>query len=371
MVNLRQVSRTAHKPSLTDHPFHIYMLIPVRCIFPASTLSTKRRRDECDDETQIDLSEEPSPDDIPIDPVLLAEGNHLVNIITGFGEDTTLTEGAEDAIFDRTIDPDAFSPLHTSEMSTLEYVKFLSTINVVRNASIASLGSSRSPGALLAYSGNSRDTPRLFEMLCKNVQYGCDYTHPVPAKLDLHAVRCTYTSPPKVPRKEEMFLCDICPAKYDTEHSLKGHIKMKHDWQPRTCPNPRESCDPNYIFQTASEFSKHCADFHKQRLLSKPTRCPVAGCPSEKTYELYDTLRQHLARNHKLNAKESRQYLPPKRKRSKFAQRCPVQGCSSSSVWPSLTGLRKHLKTHQLPTDELDQYLSAAKNADLAGSGVA
>lgn len=233
------------------------------------------------------------------------------------------------------------------------------------------LGSSKRPGALLAYSGNSRDTPSLFEMLCKNVQFGCDFTTPVSAALNLHQVRCTYTSPHKVPRKEEMFLCDICNVKYDTEKSLNVHIGKKHQWQSRKCTNPRGTCDPNYIFQTVSEYDKHCREFHLgNSLLFKPTRCSVPKCLNEKVYEHYDTLRSHLNRSHKLNAKESKQYLPSFQK-PRFAQRCLVQGCYSSSVWPSLSALRKHMITHKLPTDELDQYMSAAKNADLAWSGVA
>ena len=128
------------------------------------------------DGSQIDLEEQPLDNDalngidVPIDPALLAEGNDLADVIAGV-EEQTLNEAAEEAVFDNITHSNSDSAGSIFNVNGLEYVKLLSSINVVRIRSPVKQGLRQS--FFGSFAGNSRDPPTFFMHKCKNPPNGC------------------------------------------------------------------------------------------------------------------------------------------------------------------------------------------------------
>ena len=299
--------------------------------------------------------------EIPIDPELLAQGMSLANTIAG-ASDEELPDAVEDAIFDRIVDPDAHSQHCKFSLDPLEYVIFLSTTNVIRNQFIAMRKASERPELLQPFAGNSRDAPTLFMIQCKNHVFGCSYTSANMTGLTRHEINCQLTSFDTL-KPAKSFTCPKCSKGYTTKEGMDRHFKRAHEpWVPKTCKQPRETCDTTVLYSTQIEYARHMKQYHHGTfLLFNPGRCTVPGCSVNTVYQRYDALRSHLVSFHKFNAKDSRPYLPTFPKKKKFVERkCPVEGCKSKASFQARLDLKRHLQSrlHDLTVDEIDSYLS-------------
>ena len=77
-------------------------------------------------------------------------------MITGTGPET-LPDTTEDAIWHHVLDSNSPSALSIFHVSGTEYVRILSSINIIQNQKLAS----RPPSHLAEYAENSRDPPTL------------------------------------------------------------------------------------------------------------------------------------------------------------------------------------------------------------------
>ena len=220
----------------------------------------------------------------------------------------TLTEAAQDAIFTRIVDG-ARSTHPRLMLSPLEFVKFLSTINVVHHQRMAGGPLSNRPARLESYCGNSRDSPSLFQKQCRNVNLGCNYVTVREDALRRHEATCTRTSESAPSTKS--FPCPHCPLAYTRKSGLTTHIRSKHDdYVPKACQHPRETCDPD-IFPNKAEFDKYVKEHYKSNDIEayQPAPCPVSGCTHDRVIPTSQALRGHLTRVHKFNAAQSRPHL--------------------------------------------------------------
>ena len=299
--------------------------------------------------------------EIPIDPELLAQGISLANTVAG-ASDEELPDAVEDAIFDRIVDPHAHSQHCKFSLDPLAYVTFLSTTNIIRNQFIAVRKASERPELLQRFAGNSRDAPTLFMAQCKNHVFGCMFTTANMVTLTAHENRCQLTSFDAL-KPAKLFTCPTCSKLYVSEVGMNAHLKRVHEtWVPKTCGQPRKTCDTTVLYSTQNEYDRHMKQYHQGKtLLFNPGRCTVPGCSVNTVHQTYDGLRGHLTYFHKFNAKDARPYLPKFPKRPKFAQRkCPVEGCKSNATLRSLSQLKAHLQSrvHDLTVDEIDAYLT-------------
>ena len=298
--------------------------------------------------------------EIPIDPELLAQGMSLANTVAG-ASDEELPDAVEDAIFDRIVDPEAHSQHCKFSLDPLEYVTFLSTTNVIRNQFIATRKASQRPEHLQTFAGNSRDSPTLFMAQCNNHVLGCSFTTANMAALTAHQTLCQVTSLDTKPAKS--FTCPKCSKGFTQERGMDRHVKRFHEpWVPKTCGQPKQTCDTTVLYQTQIEYARHMRRYHDSgTLLFNPSRCAVPSCNVNTVYQNIDALRAHLHSYHKLNAKDSSPYLPKFPKKTRFIERkCPTNACNSKVIFKSPGALKAHLQSglHDLTMDEIDSYLS-------------
>lgn len=95
--------------------------------------------------------------DVPTDLALLAEGHSLADMIAG---NQTLNEVAEEATFNNILHSGSDLEDSIFNVNGLEYVKILSSINVVRT--LGEVGIPQLQPILQSFAGNSRDPPTVF-----------------------------------------------------------------------------------------------------------------------------------------------------------------------------------------------------------------
>ena len=122
--------------------------------------------------------------DLAIDPALLAEASSLPAMIAG-ADGETLTDAAEAAIFDAVMGANTSTP-SSLDGNGLEFVRLLSTIDVIRNTTISKSSASQQQILLQTYAGNSRDVPTLLMLTCKNSPGGCTYTTAHDLSMETH-----------------------------------------------------------------------------------------------------------------------------------------------------------------------------------------
>ena len=313
---------------------------------------------------QIDMEQIPLDDDDNslIDPVLLAEGAILAGVIAG-ATAHTLPEAAEEEVFnritnrDRPTAPSIGSVQQVTSLKPLDYTRYLSSINVVSSHAFANKAKKLHASALEAYAGNSRDPPSLFVLRCKNHVLGCDYSTTKKETLKLHDIRCKITQPKPI----KPFPCSECGRRYSSKRSFDRHYQDSHTpWIPKTCHEPRETCDPNHIYQTRSEYKIHHSKFHVRSASEyEPARCPIPECGDDRILKTRLALDFHLLRAHKLAADEAKQWKRSFVPASYVPQKCPVGGCTSTRLYSTRQLLKEHLKTkkHNLSPDDVSAYL--------------
>lgn len=292
--------------------------------------------------------------DIPIDPALLAEGDGLADMIAGV-EGHTLNEAAEEVVFDSIMHSGFDSEDSIFNANGLEYVKILSSINVVRTGHQA--GQTLLQSSLKSFAGNSRDPPTAFMYKCKNSPNGCVHTTHLPSRLERHEIVCQFTSS-KPTTPPPPFPCSDCPKGYQSKGDLNRHVKRVHaSWVPRSCPT--KTCDPGRIFETKEDYNLHQRKYHHSVNTDfKPTRCSYPGCVYDKVHKTYSALKDHLLTVHKLNADQRKAYLPFFKKKPFVARTCPVP-CENPTVYKHPSDLKKHLqsKAHTFSDAEVESYL--------------
>ena len=299
--------------------------------------------------------------DVPIDPALWAEGNSLADMIAGV-EVQTSDEVAEDAAFNNILHLGSDSEDSIFNVTGLEYVKLLSSINVVRTQT--SLGELGLQSHFKLFAGNSRDAPTAFMYKCINSSNGCVYTGHRLASVKKHQLGCQFTTsittskPTTRVTSPRPFPCSECPKGYDTKKDLNRHVKDVHaPWVPRSCAT--KTCEPGRMFATNEEYSRHQRKYHhKANTDYQPTRCSYPDCVSETVFKSYASLTSHLLTTHKLDADQRRPYVPSFKKPAFVAQTCPVP-CSNPTVYKHPSDLKKHLqsKAHAFSDAEVESYL--------------
>ena len=313
----------------------------------------------------IQLTDEAGTDIGVMDPSLLEAGEKLIGTITGLGSEVP-TEAAEAAIFDRIAAPSSTSNGHMSDMTLMEYTTFVSKVNVVRNSSLIQMSTAELVEAFETYGGNSRELPTLYRFVCKNSGNGCGYTSVGHGLLKFHEVHCKYVDEyvDMVPVSKKPFPCGQCSAEYDSKDSLNHHIREKHtEWVPRTCKTPRESCDPEQIFETLKDWNRHVRENHKDITKSnyRPSPCPVPDCTYTKVRPTISAMKNHLMNIHGLTEKTAGDYWPRARKRTPAPSQlvCPIEGCTSKKdPWSHRSDFERHLKqVHKLSGVELESLI--------------
>lgn len=304
--------------------------------------------DDDDDEEQ---------EDIPIDPVLLAQGDSLAKFIAGTGSET-LPDSTQDAVWQYTLEPESAAELSIFHVRGTEFVRLLSSINVVRNDGLAGRGKTHRTLGVAQYGGNSRDPPTFWEFKCKNYGKGCTYSSVKISDVTLHDLKCVPKDPESIPVN-----CLQCPKSFATVTYLKKHVKSCHEaWVPRSCQV--QSCVDTTVFATKKEWRSHSLKYHDPRSRSAFTarRCQYPGCVHEKEFTSHGALLEHLLRKHNVLAKDAHPYTgiaPPTRWVKK---ECPVPGCRNTRVFGKPSDLRKHL-THglhrHLSKDEVEAYMNS------------
>ena len=202
-------------------------------------------------------------EDIPIDPALLGKA---------------LSDITEDDVWNNFLDSlDSASPLSIFHVNGAEYVRLLSSINVVQNQHLEKHSHSR----LAEHAGNSRDPPTFWIYRCKNHAQGCGFSSVRLDSIKGHEILCA----PK-PVKTTPFQCLQCPKSYSTTSLLRKHVKRIHEaWVRRTCSS--KTCDqPTTLFATRKEYHSHLNKFNDARATSfTPARCTYPGCTHETEFK--------------------------------------------------------------------------------------
>ena len=201
---------------------------------------------------------------------------------------------------------------------------FPSTVNVVRKSKRNAL---KVPEALAPCIGNSHDVPSLFASACKNHLCGCQTSTPISSTLRDHEAFCPYA--PGL--KKKAFQCTHCPFSYDAKQNLKNHERNVHGtFVPQRCRNPKGRCDPNHVFQSREEPTKHRRQMHygkgKATDASKtsqhsvqsvqPVKCSVPGCKQRNPLKSPRSLRAHLRLVHRMTSETAGSHWPQSKKTS-------------------------------------------------------
>ena len=250
--------------------------------------------------------------------------------------------------------------------SSIEFVDYLSRINIVRMA----YGSQSGKQRLTYLEGGSRSPPQLFQSACVNTRFGCSYSINVPSKLTFHESHCPYTSHEAAARlaavkTSKPFACVDCTGTYLTADGLSKHRRSKHaTFVAVSCGGDTDNCDPDMIFTTAQALLNHKNRYHFGKLGN--VKCSFPGCKRSKRFDHISVLRTHLKVVHKLRTEDISKYTKDvhnQRIKRYERQKCPLREAkiakSCESVWSSRSKLTAHLesKSHQLSLEEIERLV--------------
>ena len=206
-------------------------------------------------------------------------------------------------------------------------------------------------------SGNSRNLPIPFLFYC-GIEL-CMYSTWNISALDRHQIVCQGKS-----RAERQFSCNIdnCDGVFLNAQSLRSHEIKMHIWTARTCARCPSIIET--LYSSFQDWRKHQDSAHNTFDESSKIHCSLRAdskCNnSEKLYDGYSALIQHLQSVHKISAKEARAMLPSKSTLQRQTQsfNCPITTCTLENKSTCSRDLRNHLKRkHHLSDEEIQAYV--------------
>jgi hypothetical protein len=239
-----------------------------------------------------------------------------------------------------------------TEVSSLEFIKKMSQINIVCHQSGASYTDT--------VTGGSRDEPSRFLYSCPNAVHGCENVMERTEQVRLHMIYCKSTSPEAHAAEQRRvealdakrtWVCDECGKSYGTKRALTNHQSV-HTWIPKTCET--EGCTSKNLFKSPASYRHHQVDAHSWT----PCTCPVDGCKDPAhVFVTRGNLQRHLRDTHGLRSEEIAGHIPGSRShRTWVPMKCLVSNCASTNLFKTVRTYRAHLRNmHKLSS--IDEYM--------------
>lgn len=249
-------------------------------------------------------------------------------------------------------------PESVTELDSTLFVDHFARINIVRNSLLVQ-GVYTKDYSKHVPVGNTRDTPTLFDIPCKNANLDCKFTsHDLRAVKDHALSRNCIVNQSGERTKTHQCPGDGCNRSFSTKSELDSYIRNNHDWVPKKCERP-DCPKADVLWDDGDKYKCHLERDHDEDWT--PTKCQVPDCKSEVTFETRHNYDRHLCKVHKLvgkeNQAEKQKFLPPRRV-GYTHQKCPLDGCKSQTTFVEKKRLVAHLKgVHKIEDGKIEALI--------------
>jgi hypothetical protein len=272
-----------------------------------------------------------------------------------------------------------YSPVPTlSEMTSLEFVRYFSAINLTTSQKIACRSKEIQKSLLNAKNGFSKDDCTAFQFQCKfRNLHRCTYTTGNRNYMRTHESRCKPGGTKERAPDAVTYPCLApgCGRSFASESTLRVHCKA-HDFQPRPCPY---GCAPKKQYPSPKALDAHVRSSHPNEFA--PARCPIRSCISIRVFKSRRVLEEHLAEKHPgLTQEEIAGLINETREDERdmlgtdefTPARCPVKSCKSVRTFKSRRVLEEHLfgKHPGLTEEEITGLIKETGEGERVGSGL-
>ncbi|KAK0125600.1 hypothetical protein ONS96_009435 [Cadophora gregata f. sp. sojae] len=340
-ANMRKRPKPTNEPKALSESSMQSIDTPAHFLGPIT--ATENLHAAGDDEDEADFQSR-------LDPRLRSAAQNITQLVGGDVEGEEVSnEEMEEIVFDA-LD----APLQTPSVLVvpgMDFVSFLSRINVVANKRIASTKSKAIPNT---FRGNGKDEPVLFQYRCQK-NMGCEYSSDNSYALLVHESRCTVERIAKV-SIEKTFICPVegCTSSFDNAIALKMHDDNTHRWVPRACKN--KDCDAAVLYDSYNAWTKHRKEAHPSWT---PKGCPVEDCLSFVQFKTAQALKTHLQVSHQITDKDVLKSHTYVRTRSYVPQSCSFPSCQHPTQFKEKKAYIAHLKkVHEVEKEDASPYLT-------------